>query len=293
MLKSMTGYGSVNLQQGNRTYILEVKSVNHRYCDVNVKVPSQYGFLENEIKKLIKERFSRGRFDVYLNVDELEGNSKKISFDHALASRYLKELKELGSELGLEAHIDLLSLVKLPEVIKVEKGPEDQEEIIQSVQKALELVLVQLEEMRKKEGELLHQEILNILSRIQVAIVRIRERAPLIPVEYKKNLQERVRNLLENTLEVDEARLLQEVVIFAERMDITEELARLNSHLTQFYKLTESQEPVGKRLDFLIQEMNREVNTIGSKANDALVSQEVVEIKTEMERMREQVQNIE
>jgi uncharacterized protein (TIGR00255 family) len=293
MLKSMTGYGSVNLQQGNRTYILEVKSVNHRYCDVNVKVPSQYGFLENEIKKLIKERFSRGRFDVYLDVDELEGNSKKISFDHALASRYLKELKELGSELGLEAHIDLLSLVKLPEVIKVEKGPEDQEEIIQSVQKALELALVQLEEMRKKEGELLHQEILNILSRIQAAIVRIRERAPLIPVEYKKNLQERVRNLLENTLEVDEARLLQEVVIFAERMDITEELARLNSHLTQFYKLTESQEPVGKRLDFLIQEMNREVNTIGSKANDALVSQEVVIIKTEIEKMREQIQNIE
>jgi uncharacterized protein (TIGR00255 family) len=289
----MTGYGSVNLQQGNRTYILEVKSVNHRYCDVNVKVPSQYGFLENEIKKLIKERFSRGRFDVYLDVDELEGNSKKISFDHALASRYLKELKELGSELGLEAHIDLLSLVKLPEVIKVEKGPEDQEEIIQSVQKALELALVQLEEMRKKEGELLHQEILNILSRIQAAIVRIRERAPLIPVEYKKNLQERVRNLLENTLEVDEARLLQEVVIFAERMDITEELARLNSHLTQFYKLTESQEPVGKRLDFLIQEMNREVNTIGSKANDALVSQEVVIIKTEIEKMREQIQNIE
>ncbi|HWP49815.1 MAG TPA: YicC/YloC family endoribonuclease [Candidatus Limnocylindrales bacterium] len=293
MLKSMTGYGSVNLQQGNRTYILEVKSVNHRYCDVNVKVPSQYGFLENEIKKFIKERFSRGRFDVYLDIDELEGNSRKISFDHALAARYLKELKELGTELGIETPIDLFSLIKLPEVIKIEKEPEDQEEIIQSVQKTLELALAQLEEMRKKEGELLRQEILTILNRIQAATLRISQRAPLIPVEYKKNLQERVRNLLENTLEVDEARLLQEVVIFAERMDITEELARLNSHLTQFYKLTESEEPVGKRLDFLIQEMNREVNTIGSKANDALVSQEVVEIKTEMERMREQVQNIE
>lgn len=289
----MTGYGSVNLQQGNRTYSIEVKSVNHRYCDVNVKVPSQYGFLENEIKKLIKERFSRGRFDVYLNIDELEGNSRKISFDHALAARYLKELKELGTKLGIETSIDLLSLIKLPEVIKIEKEPEDQEEIIQSVQKTLELALAQLEEMRKKEGELLRQEILNILNRIQAATLRISERAPLIPVEYKKNLQQRVQNLLENTLEVDEARLLQEVVIFAERMDITEELARLNSHLTQFCKLTESEEPVGKRLDFLIQEMNREVNTIGSKANDALVSQEVVEIKTEMERMREQVQNIE
>jgi uncharacterized protein (TIGR00255 family) len=293
MLKSMTGYGSISLQQGNRTYLIEVKSVNHRYCDVNVKIPSQYGFLENEIKKFIKERFSRGRFDVYLDIDELEGNSRKISFDHALAARYLKELKELGTELGIETPIDLFSLIKLPEVIKIEKEPEDQEEIIQSVQKTLELALTQLEEMRKKEGELLRQEILTILNRIQAATLRISERAPLIPVEYKKNLQERVRNLLENTLEVDEARLLQEVAIFAERMDITEELARLNSHLTQFYKLTESEEPVGKRLDFLIQEMNREVNTIGSKANDALVSQEVVEIKTEMERMREQVQNIE
>ena len=289
----MTGYGSISLQQGNRTYLIEVKSVNHRYCDVNVKIPSQYGFLENEIKKFIKERFSRGRFDVYLDIDELEGNSRKISFDHALAARYLKELKELGTELGIETPIDLFSLIKLPEVIKIEKEPEDQEEIIQSVQKTLELALTQLEEMRKKEGELLRQEILTILNRIQAATLRISERAPLIPVEYKKNLQERVRNLLENTLEVDEARLLQEVAIFAERMDITEELARLNSHLTQFYKLTESEEPVGKRLDFLIQEMNREVNTIGSKANDALVSQEVVEIKTEMERMREQVQNIE
>jgi len=289
----MTGYGSASLQQGEKTYTIEVKSVNHRYCDVNVKVPPRYAFLENEIKKLIKERFSRGRFDIYLNIDELAENSKRISFDRGLVARYLKELRELGADLGLDPQIDFLSLVKLPEVIKVEQGPEDQEEMIKSVQKALELSLHQLEEMRQKEGTSLHQEILSILSRIQETVVRIAERARVTPVEYKKILRERIQDLLEGTLEVDETRLAQEIVIFAERIDVTEELARLGSHIAQFHKLMESREPVGKKLDFLIQEMNREVNTIGSKANDALISQEVIEIKADLERMREQVQNIE
>jgi uncharacterized protein (TIGR00255 family) len=293
MLKSMTGYGSINLHEGKRTYIVEVKSVNHRYCDVYVKVPSRYAFLENEIKKFIKEKFSRGRFDVYLDVDELEENSKTVSFDRTLAIKYLKELKELGTELGLDTQIDLFSLVKLPEVIKIEQDTINQEEIVKSVQKTLELSLSQLEEMRKKEGETLLQEILNILNRIKAVSARIAERGRLTPSEYKKNLKERIKSLLEGTIEIDETRLIQEMALFAERIDIAEELTRLNSHINQFYKLTESQEPAGKKLDFLIQEMNREVNTMGSKANDALISQEVVEIKAELEKMREQIQNIE
>lgn len=296
MLKSMTGYGSVNLQQGNRIYTVEVKSVNHRYCDVNLKVPSRYAFLENEIKKSIKEKFSRGRFDVYLNIDEFEGSSRKISFDRDLVARYLKELRELrelGAAFGLDPQLDLVSFIKLPEVIKMEQEVEDEEEVIKSTQKALELSLSQLEEMREREGASIQQEVLNILNQIKSSTIRIAERARVTPLEYKTVLRERIKSLLEGTLEIDEARLIQEVAIFAERIDVTEELARLNSHIAQFYKLVESQEPIGKKLDFLIQEMNREVNTIGSKANDALISQEVIEIKVGMEKIREQIQNVE
>ncbi len=294
MMKSMTGYGTATAQTtSGRSYTVEVKSVNHRYCDVHVKVPGKLSFLEHDLKRVIKDRFQRGRFDVYVSLDEFGQTAKKITFDKELAAEYYGQLRELAEFLLLDAAIDILSLSRMPEVLNVEAAELDQEEARQTVERVLCDALEHLEQMRIREGSMLEHDIMGYLKQIRMFTDDIAQKAALTPALYKSTLQERIQHLTENVIELDQDRLTQEVVFFADRIDISEEITRLSGHVDHIEHLLTSQDAVGRKLDFMVQEMNREINTIGSKANNAEISTLVVEVKSILEKIREQVQNVE
>ena len=290
----MTGYGTATVQtESGRSYTIEVKAVNHRYCDVHVKLPGKLLFLEHEIKKIVKNRFQRGRFDLYLSLDEFGGETKQIRFDKDLAAEYLKKFQELGAYLEIEVQIDLLSLTRMPEVLKVEPAELDQEEAKDVVEQVLHDALEHLEQMRIHEGRVLEKEVIAYLEQIRMIVSEISRNAEATPVHYKAALEERIKRLTENVIEIDEERLSQEIVLFTERIDISEEVSRMNGHIEHFRYLLTAQDAVGRKLDFMIQEMNREINTIGSKSNNADISKYVVDVKAILEKIREQIQNIE
>ena len=294
MMKSMTGYGTATVQAASgRSFTLEVKSVNHRYCDVHAKVPGKLAFLEHDLKRLVKERFERGRFDLYLSLDEFGRESKKISFDRDLAAAYLEQLRELAAHLQLEPQVDLLSLTRMPEVITVESAELNEDEARQAVEQALQQALEHLEQMRTHEGAALTLDVTGNLDRIGDIVKQVANIAENTPLLYKAALEERIKRLTENLIEIDHERLAQEVAIFADRIDISEEISRLTGHIDHFKHLMVSAEPVGRKLDFLIQEMNREINTIGSKANNLDIAKQVVDVKSMLEKIREQIQNVE
>jgi len=294
MMKSMTGYGTATVQAASgRSFTLEVKSVNHRYCDVHAKVPGKLAFLEHDLKRLVKERFERGRFDLYLSLDEFGRESKKISFDRDLAAAYLEQLRELAAHLRLEPQVDLLSLTRMPEVITVESAELNEDEARQAVEQALRQALEHLEQMRTREGVALTQDVTGNLDRIGEIVRQVANIAETTPMLYKAALEERIKRLTENIVEIAQDRLAQEVAVFADRIDISEEISRLTGHIDHFKHLMASAEPVGRKLDFLIQEMNREINTIGSKANNLEIAKQVVDVKSILEKIREQIQNVE
>ncbi len=294
MIKSMTGYGTATLEsEAGRSYRIEIKSVNHRHCDVHVKLPGKLSFLEHEMKKVIKARFERGRFDLYLSLDEFGEKVKMITFDKDLAATYLKMLQELGRALNLDTQVDLLSLTRLPDVLRVEQAELNEEEIKAEIEQALQHALEHLEQMRIHEGEILEKDVVTHLENIRAFVEAIARNAEKTPVHYKEVLEERIKRLTENVVEIDEERLSQEVAIFADRIDISEEVTRLNGHIEHFLHLLKEPHAVGRKLDFLVQEMNREINTIGSKSNNADISKQVVEIKAVLEKIREQIQNVE
>jgi uncharacterized protein (TIGR00255 family) len=294
MIKSMTGYGAATIQtETGRSYTAEIKSVNHRYCDVNVKLPGKLLFLENDVKKIIKNRFQRGRFDVYVSLDEFGREPKQIMFDKDLAAQYLEKLQELGNSLGLEVRIDLLSLTRMPDVMKIEPVELDQNEAQNQLEAVMREALDRLEQMRIHEGQILENDIVTYLERIRSILDVIAQTAKFTPEHYKAAIEERVKRLTDGVVEIDEARLAQEIVLFCDKIDISEEVTRLNGHIEHFLHLLRTQNAVGRELDFLIQEMNREINTIGSKSNNAEISQQVVEVKAILEKIREQLQNVE
>ncbi len=294
MMKSMTGYGTATIQTASgRSFTLEVKSVNHRYCDVHAKLPGKLAFLEHDLKRLVKERFERGRFDLYLSLDEFGRESKKISFDRDLAAAYLEQLRELAAHLQLEPQVDLLSLTRMPEVITVESAELDEEEARQAVEQVLQQALEHLEQMRTHEGAALAQDVLGNLDRISQIVGQVANISENTPMLYKAALEERIKRLTENVVEINQERLAQEVAMFADRIDISEETSRLTGHIEHLKHLMASAEPVGRKLDFLIQEMNREINTIGSKANNLDIAKQVVDVKSMLEKIREQIQNVE
>lgn len=294
MIKSMTGYGTATVQtETGRSYTVEAKSVNHRYCDVHIKLPGKLSFLEHELKKIVKNRFHRGRFDLYLSFEEFGKETKHINFDNDLASLYLEKLRDLGSYLGIEPQVDVLSLTRMPEVLKIEQAELDQEAVRTEVEQTLHEALDHLDQMRIHEGKVLEEDIIAHLDHIRDLVTEIARKAKTTPEYYKTTLEERIKRLVENVIEIDEERLIQEVALFADRIDISEEVTRLGGHIDHFLHLLNGQNGVGRKLDFLIQEMNREINTIGSKANDAEISKKVVEVKSILEKIREQVQNIE
>ena len=291
MIKSMTGYGKANLSKEQREYQIEIKSVNHRYLDISVKMPRQLSYLEETIKKEIMSKVKRGKIDVFVTFENNSLEGKEIKINEELAKAYVKELKKLAEEENLLADIQVNDIAKYPDVLKIQNNQEDEKiklEVLEVVGKATE----NLVQMRKTEGSKLAEDLNQRLDNLKVKIEDISKLSTGLIEEYVVKLEERIKEILKNQ-EIDQTRLAQEVVIYADKCSVEEEVTRLNSHISQFNNLLNSDEAIGKKLDFIIQEMNRETNTIGSKANNLEITNDVIEIKTQIENIREQVQNIE
>lgn len=292
MLKSMTGYGRGEASAPGRKFTVELKAVNHRFNEVVLRLPRSLSPLEDRIRRLIQSRVARGRVDGFFGVEECGEKTATVNVDKALAAAYYKAMKELQESLDIEGKIKLKHVIALPGVMVVEEPAEDVEGWWPAVQKAVEGAVQNLVQMRAVEGEQLAGDLLKRVEQVTLLSEKIRERSPVVVEEYRERLGVRLNDFLkEGGLEAD--RLAAEAAIFAERSNITEETVRLESHLKQVRACLGAGESVGRKLDFLIQEMNREINTIASKANDLEIGRWVVEVKSELEKIREQVQNIE
>jgi len=293
MIRSMTGFGRGEESDGIRNFSVEVKTVNHRYNDVIIKMPKHLSYLEEKIKKYIKKFISRGRVEVYINLEYLDDTTIEVNVNIPLAMAYKRGMESILNELEIEDDVKLSHLLTLPEIIKTERKDMDEDVVWNCLSKALEIALENVVNMRKEEGIALKKDIEIQLGTLEVLIDEIENRAPLVVLEYKDKLKERVAKLLDEGADLDEERINYEVVLFADKSDINEEIVRFKSHINQFLMSLEQTDPVGRKLDFLIQEMNREINTIGSKANDLEIINNVVSIKSQLEKIREQVQNVE
>ena len=291
MIKSMTGYGKYDISINSREYQVEIKSINHRYSDINIKMPRAISYLEEDVKKEILSQISRGKIDVFITFTNNSAEGNEIKINTEIAKIYIDELKKLAQEQNILSNIEVTDISKFPDVLTIKSNNNDEnikKELIDAVRQATN----NLVKMRQTEGEKISYDLLNRLSYVEGKVKEISVLSTGLIEEYVVKLEERIKEILK-TEEVDKARLAQEVVIYADKCSVEEEITRLNSHIYQFKNLLETQEPIGKKLDFLIQEMNRETNTIGSKANNLNITNNVIDIKTELENIREQIQNIE
>ena len=287
----MTGYGKANLSKEKREYQVEIKSVNHRYLDISVKMPRVLSYLEEEVKKEISSKVKRGKIDVFITFENNSTEGKEIKINTEVAKIYINELKKLAEQEGILANIEVTEISKLPDVLSIQNKQEDEtikNELLEAVSQATE----KLVQMRAVEGGKIAEDLLKRIERIQEKVKEISALSTGLIEEYVVKLEGRIKEILKNQ-EIDEARLAQEVVIYADKCSVEEEVTRLKSHISQFEKLLNTEEPIGKKLDFIIQEMNRETNTIGSKANNLEITNDVIDVKTELENIREQIQNVE
>ena len=291
-MKSMTGYGRAKGVYNGTEITAEIKSVNNRYLETNIKLPRTYIFLEDAVKKAVQSEVARGKADVFLSFQRIEGSDKKVSVDTALASQYLDALKKSGEDLGLRNDLSLSTLFRIPEVFTVLSEEEDEEGLTEAVTGIVKEALRNFNAMRKTEGEKLKSDILPRLDYIGELSEKIETDNLKTAEAYRERLYERLREVLGDR-SIDEARVLQEAAIFADKVSVNEEAVRLRSHISQFKAIMESDGAVGKKLDFLTQELNREANTAGSKCQDSEVTKSVIELKSEIEKIREQIQNIE
>ncbi len=291
MIRSMTGFGRGKYEIEGRTYTVEIKAVNHKYNDISIKMPRFFNCLEDSIRKTISKAISRGKIDVYINFENYSSQGTNIKLNKELAKIYIQELKALAEETGIENNINVMDISKFPEVLKIDE--DSQEELIsKELNVAIEEALEKFIQMRELEGAKLVEDIEKRINDIEIKVEEISKYSSTLVQEYMVKLETRVKELL-NTDLVDENRLAQEIVIYSDKCSIEEELTRLRSHISQFRKLLKEDSPIGKKFDFLVQEMNRETNTIGSKANCLEITNRVIYIKTEIENIREQIQNIE
>lgn len=290
-MHSMTGYGRCQIERDGRTMTVEVKSVNHRFLDTSYRLARHLMFLDDVVRKGVSARLARGHVDVFVNYENHREDAREIRVDTALAVAYQRAMSELSGALGIEANLSLQEYARMPDVLTVQESAEDQDAVRELFEEALSGALDALIVMRAQEGENMKRDILDKIARIEEIREAVAARAPMVVEDYRIRLKERIAAMTEG--EIDEARLLTEIAVFADRAAIDEELVRLFSHTAQIRKTVEMAEPVGRKLDFLVQELNREVNTIGSKAMDAQIAQYVVQAKGEIEKLREQVQNIE
>lgn len=294
MIKSMTGFGRGEYTDGKRNIMVEIRSVNHRYGDIIVKMPRKYSFAEEKIKSVVKEVIRRGKVEVSVMVDDISDDDINVRLNTGLARRYYDNLMLLKESLKLEETPTLSMLVNLPDVMKSIPDIDDEEEVSQHLLHSTSLAVNNLDEMRCKEGAKLAEDLIQRAGYIRKMTDDIEKIAPEMVKTYGIKLQERIKELLGKNIEIPEERIVMEATIYADKASITEELVRLDSHMLQLVDIIEkSKEPDGKRLDFLIQEMNREANTIGSKANNIDITNLMLQIKSEIEKIREQVQNIE
>ena len=299
MLKSMTGFGRGQYEDENFSVTVEMKTVNHRYNEVAIRLPRFLNPLEDKIRKTILKTVNRGRIDVFINADYTSSENCTLKVDKNLAAAYHRALQEVGSAIGLEeltlnSAQEVMYLSRCQDVINVKEGFLDVETVWPKVEQAVAEALKNLVAMRETEGGNIYGDFIYRADLIAEKLTQIEARSPMVVEEYQAKLTDRLNNLLaDHNITVEPERLLQEVAIFADRASITEEIVRLKSHIKQFKNIINSDQPVGRKLDFLIQEFNREANTIASKANDYTLAQIVVEIKAEIEKIREQIQNIE
>lgn len=291
MIKSMTGYGRGKYEIDGRSYAVEIKSVNHKYSDISIKLPRSLSFLEEKVKKTVLAYISRGKIDVFVTFLNDSEKGKEIKINKELAKLYLSEIQSLSNETNLNSDISIMELMRLPEVLTIE-NKEDEEFLWAELNIALEMALKNFIEMRKQEGIRIADDMENRIKQISEKIDKISYYSTGLVEEYIVKLEERIKELLKVDV-VDQTRLAQEIVIYSDKCSIQEELTRLRSHIEQFLSFLQKEDPIGKNMDFLVQEMNRETNTIGSKANKLEITKLVVEIKTIIEDIREQVQNIE
>lgn len=292
MIKSMTGYGSAKGVSGAIDITVELKSVNNRYLDCNIRMPRVYSSIEDSLKALVTRSISRGKVDVFINIDASKAENLTIKINKPVADAYMAALKALSVEYGLENTINAIELTRFPDVLQQEKGDTDAEALPDDLCAVLAEALRDFDTMRLREGENLAADIAERLNEIERLTNKAEECSPRTVADFRLRLEAKMTEVLENK-EIDEARILTEAAIFADRIAISEETVRLKSHIEQMRSMLEVKEPVGRKLDFLIQELNREANTIGSKGNDAEMARLVVDLKSEIEKIREQAQNIE
>lgn len=292
MLKSMTGYGRQESLTGGKKILVEIRSVNQRFTDYSIKVPRNLGFLEERVRSFASEYITRGKVDIYITVESYDEADKEITLNSALARNYVEVLRQLRDEFDLNDDISVMNVARFTDIFKAERREEDNEEIWELVKGVTAQALEAFSAMREREGARIEKDLTERIEYMKTLAEKIDERSPETVAEYRNRLLDKIHELLGDR-EIDESRILTEVAIFADKIAVNEETVRLGSHFEEFYNIIGSGEPAGRKLDFLIQEINREVNTIGSKAQDIEIAKLVVELKGEIEKLREQVQNIE
>lgn len=292
MLKSMTGYGRQESLIEGKKILVEIRSVNQRFTDYNIRLPKHLGFLEEKVRCFASERITRGKVDIYISAENYEETDRDIRLNSALAESYVNALKQLRDEFDLRDDISVMGVARFNDIFKAERREEDQEKVWELVKEVMSDALDELVAMREREGERIEKDLVERIEYMKTLAAEIDARSPQTVVEYRERLYTKIKELLEDR-EIDEGRILTEVAIFADKIAVNEEIVRLGSHFEEFSNIINSGEPAGRKLDFLIQEINREVNTIGSKAQDMEIAKLVVTLKGEIEKLREQVQNIE
>ncbi len=292
MIKSMTGFGRYEYEDVSCKFTVELKSVNHRYLDISIKMPRKLNFLENAIRTLLRENMKRGKVDVYITCDDYTEDRISLKYNSALAAEYLKHLRAMAEQFGIEDDIRVSTLSRYPEVLTMEEAPPDEEELWNGLKAALSGACDSLSETRSREGAHLQNDLIEKLDGMTECVDFIEERSPQIMSEYRSRLTDKITELLEDR-QIDESRIVQEVTIYADKICVDEETVRLRSHIQSMKDTLLQGGEIGRKLDFIAQEMNREANTILSKANDLELSDMGIRLKTDIEKIREQVQNIE
>lgn len=293
MAISMTGFGRGEYKDDNYQFLVECRTINHKYCDINIRLPRKISFLEDKARILVKDYLKRGRIDLYIKLDLLGSEDVNLKFDEILATQYVNILKEIKDKFDLVDDITVMNVAKFADIIKSEEKEEDEDLLWSMLKQALEEALIKLKDMRSEEGKKLADDVIMRCDLLESYIKDIEQYSYNVVNDYKEKLNTRIKEIVEDPSIIDENRLAQEVAIYADKSSITEEIVRFKSHIQQLKKTVVKDESIGRKIDFLIQEMNRETNTIGSKSSDLSITNLVVEVKSELEKIREQIQNIE
>ena len=291
-MKSMTGFGRAKLEKNNRIYTIEIKSVNHKYNDITIKMPRTFSYLEDKIKKEISSNIARGKIDVYISFENYSQEGKQVLINQELVNEYMKQFKILAEQNNLNLNVPVTEITKLPDILTLKETEESEDIIENELLECLKEATTNFTRMREQEGNKIKEDLKVRIEKIEKEVEKISEYSTRLVEEYVVKLEQRIKELLKTDV-IDETRLATEVVIYADKCSVEEELTRLRSHIEQFKNMLEEAKPIGKKMDFLIQEMNREINTTGSKSGSLEITNLVINIKTELEDIREQVQNIE